>query len=155
MKLFKCLLIVICLGSVLPSGCNRFNPREVYDTVVQPDNIAQIKEQLLKSHNYARGSVGELKVSPVLDKYAQEWAESMASRNRMTHGNFIDRVQWSGGTTGENIAKGTINVDQVMRMWMDSSGHRHNIMKEDFKFVGFGVAISSNGVVYWCTDFGG
>lgn len=157
MKLFK--IILLCFLVALPmTGCQgRFNPQENYDTVVRPQNIDQIKADLLKAHNEMRENrnQGQLEHSQILDDYAQKWAEDMAARNRMSHGNFSDRVQWEGNTKGENVAYGYGTVDAVMNGWMNSTGHRHNILNSSFKYVGFGVALSSNGTIYWCADFGG
>lgn len=57
-------------------------------------------------------------------------------------------------TAGENIAWNQRTEKEVVRDWMDSSGHRANIMNRNFTKVGFGVARAKNGSLYWCTVFG-
>ncbi|MDE6957614.1 MAG: Ig-like domain-containing protein [Lachnospiraceae bacterium] len=55
---------------------------------------------------------------------------------------------------GENIAAGQSTSSQVMNSWMNSPGHKANIMNPDYKVVGVGV-VSLNGVRYWVQCFGG
>lgn len=58
-------------------------------------------------------------------------------------------------TAGENIAMGTwgyFGVDEIMDQWMNSEGHRANILNGDFSEVGFGcVVVNGNG--YWVQMF--
>ena len=58
-------------------------------------------------------------------------------------------------TAGENIAMGTwgyFGVDEIMDGWMNSEGHRANILNGDFSEVGFGcVVVNGNG--YWVQMF--
>lgn len=58
-------------------------------------------------------------------------------------------------TAGENIAMGTwgyFGVDKIMDRWMNSEGHRANILNGDFSEVGFGcVVVNGNG--YWVQIF--
>jgi uncharacterized protein YkwD len=56
---------------------------------------------------------------------------------------------------GENIACGQTTINEVMRCWMESSGHKKNILSRSFNAAGFGKAVSKNGTIYWCADFGG
>lgn len=58
--------------------------------------------------------------------------------------------QWT--SLGENVASGQLTVDQVMQDWMNSPGHRANILG-DYKFFGGGLAYN-NGKTYWTQDFG-
>jgi uncharacterized protein YkwD len=64
------------------------------------------------------------------------------------------RISWS--MVGENLAyaKGSINpVAASMGGWMDSPGHRGNILDPDFRLTAIGVWISSNGTVYFTEIF--
>ena len=83
----------------------------------------------------------------------------MARNNRLDHNQngvtFDKRIRAEGyqfWTAGENIAMGQRDPAAVMNSWMNSSGHRANIVKTGFKDVGFGIA-ESNGRKYWCADF--
>ena len=54
---------------------------------------------------------------------------------------------------GENIAMGQRTPTEVVRAWMDSAGHRENILNEDFGHLGVGVAMDSSGRLYWAQNF--
>lgn len=54
---------------------------------------------------------------------------------------------------GENIAKGYSSVDRVVEGWMNSPGHRENILRKEFKRTVIGYYKDSFGT-YWCQGFG-
>jgi uncharacterized protein YkwD len=54
---------------------------------------------------------------------------------------------------GENIASGQENATQVMNTWMNSSGHRSNILNSTYNQIGVGVARDSKGNLYWVQMF--
>ena len=55
--------------------------------------------------------------------------------------------------TGENIAMGQMDPSHVMNSWMNSSGHKANILGSNFKSIGIGCAYI-NGIYYWVQCFG-
>jgi uncharacterized protein YkwD len=56
-------------------------------------------------------------------------------------------------SAGENIASGFSTVEDVMRAWMNSSGHRANILNPGFKEIGVARVVASDGRVYWTQEF--
>jgi len=54
---------------------------------------------------------------------------------------------------GENIAAGQSSPEEAVRSWMNSSGHRANILSTRFSHMGVGVAVNSNGRMYWVQTF--
>ena len=58
-----------------------------------------------------------------------------------------------GGTVGENIAYGQKTPEQVMEGWMNSQGHRANILNPNFTAIGVGYYQNSRGVSYWTQLF--
>lgn len=54
---------------------------------------------------------------------------------------------------GENIAWGQKTPEAVMKAWMNSSGHRANIMNPNFTTIGVGYYVNANGTPYWCQLF--
>lgn len=56
-------------------------------------------------------------------------------------------------TAGENIAMGQRSADEVMNGWMNSSGHRQNILNANFTQMGVGYAVNSSGTPYWTQMF--
>ncbi len=55
---------------------------------------------------------------------------------------------------GENVAAGYPTARAVMTGWMNSPGHRANILKREFNRLGVGVAYSKSGRPYYCQVFG-
>lgn len=128
---------------------------ELQDDV--PDEELSQKEQLLADHNNERKKHGAsaLQIDESLAEAAQKHAEWMAQHNNMTHRGFENRIPPGFSTAGENIAYGQRDAHEVVDDWMHSSGHRRNILNKDYDYVGFGVAKTKNGTIYWCTIFGG
>ena len=89
--------------------------------------------------------------SKVLDDYAQKHAEWMAARNRLRHSSLDYDFRYRG----ENIAYNQRTEDEVTDAWMNSRGHRANILNPKFTKVGFGCARNQSGAIYWCACFGG
>ena len=54
---------------------------------------------------------------------------------------------------GENIAYGQLSADAVMEGWMNSSGHRANILNKNFTKIGIGHYQNASGVHYWTQFF--
>ena len=98
-----------------------------------------------------------------LAKLAQMKAEDMAkngyfSHTSPTYGSAFDMMKKYGvsyKTAGENIAKGQKTAQSVMNGWMNSSGHRANILKSDYTKIGVGYAKASDGTTCWVQIFKG
>jgi uncharacterized protein YkwD len=54
---------------------------------------------------------------------------------------------------GENIAKGQTTPQSVMTSWMNSSGHRANILNANYTQIGVGVVKNSSGSLIWTQQF--
>lgn len=54
---------------------------------------------------------------------------------------------------GENLAMGQRTPAEVLQDWMQSQGHRDNILTSEFNYMGVGVAMDSNGMLYWTQCF--
>ncbi len=55
-------------------------------------------------------------------------------------------------TAGENIAKNYFSAQSVMNGWMNSSGHKANILNPSFGKIGVGY-VNINGTTYWTQMF--
>ena len=94
-------------------------------------------------------------------KVAQAKAEDMAANNYFSHtsptyGSAFDMIKANGvsySSAGENIAKGQTSPSSVMKAWMNSSGHRANILSSSYKSAGIGCAADSSGTLYWVQVF--
>lgn len=95
-----------------------------------------------------------------LQRVATAHSEDMAERDFFSHTNPDgqdpgDRATAAGydGYAGENIAMGYQSAEAVVEAWMDSSGHRANILTCSSTEIGVGVADSPRGL-YWTQMFG-
>ena len=68
-------------------------------------------------------------------------------------GTALDQAGVSYRGFGENIAYGQNSAEEVMREWMNSPGHRANILNADFTSLGVGHAENAAGVDYWVQLF--
>jgi len=118
----------------------------------------QTSKNLLKIHNSERHarSVSPLELDDTLCSYAQKHAEKMAYRGQLTHSSMSDlSVLAKTGSVAENIAWGQTTEEEVVASWMNSTGHKQNIMSPRFKKVGFGAKEDARGRIYWCAVFSG
>ena len=100
----------------------------------------------------------ELKLNEELSRVARIKSEDMAknnyfSHNSPTYGSPFDMMKRFGisyRTAGENIAKGQRSAKAVVDAWMNSEGHRANILNPSFTQIG--VGFTSNGY-HWTQMF--
>jgi uncharacterized protein YkwD len=138
------LLAVLAAGALTLSGTPAF--ADEADTVVA----------LVNEEREAAGC-SPVAVDDELTEAAQGHSRDQAERGEMGHeGSDGSRVgdrateagyRWS--SVGENVASGTTSASRAMEMWMESSGHRENIL--NCKFQDIGVAQVDG---YWTQDFG-
>ncbi|MEK9520968.1 CAP domain-containing protein [Streptomyces venezuelae] len=101
-----------------------------------------------------------MSANATLTRAAQGHSEDMAARDFFDHtnpdgagpGERVTAAGYPWSTYGENIAMGQSSPEQVMESWMNSPGHRANILNCDFKEIGIGI--HSQGGPYWTQVFG-
>ena len=139
-------------------------------TVPLPADVDQTwRQEVLKLTNQERSKqgLGPLAICPTLDNAAQMHAEAMKEEGFFEHENpFTGEDPSSRGEqagygpyVGENIAMGYQTPREVVRGWMDSPGHRENILSS---YLHLGVGISTGGSgkygpggwFYWVQNFG-
>ncbi len=76
---------------------------------------------------------------------AQNWAEHMAATGVLAHSNLRDGMDSGWTKLGENVGRGG-SIEAIHRAFMNSSGHRNNILDPAFTHLGVGVAKGSAGV---------
>lgn len=77
---------------------------------------------------------------------AQAWAEKLARDGRLSHSNLRDGITDRWCSLAENVGYGS-NAHVVQKAYMNSPGHRANILNTSFNGVGVGYA-KSGGRVY-------
>ncbi|MFE3830204.1 CAP domain-containing protein [Streptomyces sp. NPDC059092] len=110
----------------------------------------------------AAAGLGRLADDPRLTVAAQAFSTDMADRAFYSHTSPEglrpwDRAAAAGArhrSIGENIACGQRSPREVVQGWMDSPGHRANILKPDFTHLGVGFADGGPAGTYWTQLFG-
>ncbi|NUV60253.1 sigma-70 family RNA polymerase sigma factor [Streptomyces sp. CAI-85] len=115
----------------------------------------------LVNEERASAGCGPLTDDSLLRAAAQGHSEDMAARDFFDHtnpdgedpGQRITDAGYRWSTYGENIAKGQQTAESVMTSWMNSPGHRANILNCSFKNIGVGIHNGSGGP-WWTQNFG-
>ncbi|WP_328311949.1 sigma-70 family RNA polymerase sigma factor [Streptomyces sp. NBC_00442] len=120
-------------------------------------------QQVLDLVNSERSKAGcpALTSNSKLYDAALKHSENMAAQNFFDHtdpsgagpGERITAAGYQWSAYGENIARGQADAAAVMDSWMNSPGHRANILNCGFKEIGIGVHYGSGGP-WWTQDFG-
>ncbi|MHC5903259.1 CAP domain-containing protein [Streptomyces sp. S6] len=122
----------------------------------------QAAAQVLVLVNEERAKVGcsALSANSALAELARKFSEDMAARGFFDHTDPDGKSPWDRAAAagisdlaGENIARGQGDPAAVMEAWMNSPGHKANILNCDFKTLGVGVHFGSGGP-WWTQDFG-
>jgi Cysteine-rich secretory protein family len=105
---------------------------------------------------------GEVRVvrDATLDRIAMEQARAMAAKNDLSHdvlGSFTRRIAPArAGRAAENIAYGYDNFEKTLGQWIDSSGHRKNLLLHNASRVGIASARDASGKrTYWAMVIAG
>lgn len=123
---------------------------------------SSVPSAVLALVNQERSKVGcsPLTASSSLASLAQDFSEDMAARGFFDHTDPDGRTPWDRASTAgvrglaaENIARGQATAQAVMDSWMNSPGHRANILNCDYRTLGVGVHYGSGGP-WWTQDFG-
>ncbi len=96
-----------------------------------------------------------------LSRVARYKSDDMGSKRYFSHtsptyGSPFDMMRSFGiryTSAGENIAMGQRSAAEVMKGWMNSPGHRKNILNPNFTQIGVGYAVNSSGTPYWTQMF--
>lgn len=159
-------LLVALATSCLPSGSpgggssdgnNGGGNNETTTSQCEPAESEQC--QVFELVNIERNDRGEepLEYNSALELAAQRHAEDMYENDYFSHtsqdgrdfGQRAEEAGYSGSPGGENIALGQNSAEQVMTSWMNSDGHRRNILDGNFDEIG--VGFHNN---YWVQVFG-
>ncbi|MGK7889123.1 MAG: CAP domain-containing protein [Leptolyngbyaceae cyanobacterium] len=140
------------------------------DATSKADRVALINEVLaLTNVERTNSGLSALTLNPLLNNSAQIQSEDLALNDFFAHTSptgvtLGDRLNTVGyqqyQLAGENIAAGQTTADQVVQEWMNSPGHRANILNPNFTEMGVGYYFlaQDTGEVnynrYWTQNFG-
>ena len=179
-RLFALLALVLCSAAILPATSEAGQKRRTpvacagAELVPAPDNLVAARAAVLCLHNRERAARGlpRLREQRQLRAAAQAHAEHMVTAQFFAHDDpdgddFAHRILGTGygrharWSLGENIAYASgddATVAEIHRMWMESPGHRANILQRRFREIGIGIALGApvgddTGATY-AADFG-
>ena len=153
---------------------NNASPTKVDNFVLDtqnnsPDqNSTNYDQKILQLVNQERTEAGldPLAIDNQLDRAAELHTDEMVQADRMSHqlpgeAGLGDRVSATGfdwTRLGENVAAGHTTPEAVVDAWMNSPGHRRNILNADFTSLGVGYEEASDNIsgdtdVYWTQVF--
>jgi uncharacterized protein YkwD len=148
------------LGLLLIGGCQNVfsmvNPRGGGDGI----GASASGEMYLTSIRTDHG-LPPLARDEKLEKAAAEQASYMARASAMSHRtgwrkDFATRMHDNGveGAAAENVAYGAMDPEKLFSMWMDSKGHRRNMLDPRFAHYGLASAEDGQGRKYWALVLG-
>jgi len=109
----------------------------------------------------AQNGASPLGINQDLTSAAQQHSDDMARTNNMDHtgsdgsspGDRCQKAGFNWSAVAENIAFGQDSMDSVMDSWLNSPGHRENIMNPEYTMMGSAVSYSGS-TPYYTQDFG-
>ncbi|CAM4076471.1 CAP domain-containing protein [Bacillus paramycoides] len=123
-------------------------------------SLSEFEQRVVELTNAERTKQGlpALKIDTELSKVARIKSEDMQKNNYFDHnsptyGSPFDMMKKFGisyKSAGENIAQGQRTPEEVVQAWMNSAGHRANILNSGFTHIGVGYVESGN---YWTQQF--
>src|SRR5438270_1452788 len=121
--------------------------------------MAESPAELISSFRLKHGEVRVVR-DATLDRIAMDQARAMAAKNDLSHdalGPFTRRVAPArAGRAAENIAYGYDSFEKTLGQWIDSSGHRKNLLLHNASRVGIASARDASGKrTYWAMVIAG
>lgn len=130
-------------------------------TVSSTANTMELEVLKLINEERKKEGLAPFTYSEELSKVARTKSQDMADKNYFSHtsptyGDPFTMMKSFGikyRTAGENIAKGYYSASSVVNGWMNSEGHRANILNPSFNKIGIGYATNKSGTTYWTQMF--
>jgi uncharacterized YkwD family protein/spore coat assembly protein SafA len=156
------------LSEIIRANPQIRNPHLIYPgqkvkVPLVPVQIRAVEEQVVKLVNAERAKRGlkPLAANWQLSRVARIKSQDMRDRGYFSHisptyGSPFDMMQAFGisyHAAGENIAAGQTTPAAVMQSWMNSAGHRQNILNPQYTQIGVGCAVGGSYRYYWTQMF--
>jgi hypothetical protein len=124
-----------------------------------PAMAAESPAELISGFRLKHGEVRVVR-DATLDRIALEQARAMAAKDQLSHevfGPFTRRIAPArAGRAAENIAYGYESFEKTLGQWIDSSGHRRNLLLHNASRVGIASARDASGKrTYWAMVIAG
>lgn len=155
------------LSEIISANPQIKNPALIYPgekiTVPDVDATKSIENQVIQLTNQERAKYGlkPLKANWELSRIARYKSADMRDRNYFSHTSptygspfeMIKKFGLSYRSAGENIAAGQTSPQQVVQAWMNSEGHRANILNSGYTEIGVGYVKGGSQRYYWTQMF--
>ncbi len=157
----------ISLTELLKANANITNPSMIYvgQKITIPDtgSLAAYEQQVFELVNKERAARGLqlLKYNYELARMARIKSQDMIDKKYFAHESptygspfkMMESFGFKFSAAGENIAYGQRTASEVMNTWMNSAGHKANILSAAYSTIGVGVAKTAAGTLYWTQEF--
>lgn len=182
LKYFSVIIVATIMAVFAVLGASLIQPRSAETAATVPTctggtiSLSDAEKRSLDLHNQTRASKGLSKfcIHPSLQAAARAHSKEMIDRDYFSHNSFngesmANRLKRYGytpqpnryWTVGENIAyntsTGVTSANTAYNGWMNSTGHKANILNSKFKQIGIGAHYGNykgrNGTM-WTADFG-
>ncbi|MDQ0155535.1 SafA/ExsA family spore coat assembly protein [Robertmurraya andreesenii] len=155
------------LSEIIAANPQIKNPRLIYPgqkiTIPNYSGTKNVENQVIQLTNQERAKYGlkPLKANWELSRIARYKSADMRDKNYFSHdsptyGSPFTMIKSFGlayRSAGENIAAGQTTPQQVVQAWMNSPGHRANILNSSYTEIGVGYAAGGSQRYYWTQMF--
>lgn len=132
----------------------RLNP--TFEPDLTPEQRAVVETVNLVNHERGTRGLPPLRLDDRAAAAARSHAVDMAASATMRHvgsdgadgGDRLAAAGYEWSSWAENLGAGFVDPRTLVAVWMDSSGHRSNLLG-DFADIGVGVEASAEGILYW------
>jgi uncharacterized protein YkwD len=147
------LVVAISLATDAPQSGNKDSSKATASSVADQaagksgdSDLTEVEQQMLEKTNAQRARYGlpPLRVVRRLIQTARSHAAWMTNNRTLQHTNQ---------PVGENIAMGQPTTDAAVHDWMNSPGHRANILSSGYTQTGVAAYRTPDGTIYWCQQF--
>lgn len=157
----------IGISELLKANPQITNPSQIYPgqkiNIPSIDDVKALELRVVTLVNQQRANNGlpALKLNWEVSRVARYKSQDMIDKKYFDHQsptygspfNMMENFGIKFSAAGENIAYGQKTPEAVMNSWMNSPGHRSNILNPTYNQIGVGAAKSSNGTFYWTQMF--
>lgn len=155
------------LDELIKANSQISNPALIYPgqkiNIPEASNLISFEEEVIRLVNIERNKNGlpALTKNWEASRVARTKSQDMINKNYFSHNSPTygspDAMMRNFGlkfsSWAENIAYGQKTAKDVMNSWMNSPGHRANILSKNVTQIGVGVAKKYNGTMYWTQMF--
>jgi uncharacterized protein YkwD len=148
------LVVAVSLAADPPTAANKDSSKAAATTGAAEQTagktgdaeLTEVEQQMLEKTNAQRARYGlpPLRAVRRLIRTARSHAAWMTNNRALQHTNQ---------PVGENIAMGQHTTDEAVHDWMNSPGHRANILSSSYTQTGVAAYRTPDGTIYWCQQF--